>query len=268
MALPAGGRGFSLANHAQANEEALARHLCTKLEAVHPNLLHIGPITLPTFGALAALGLMFALTLSQRTARRAGIDPDKLWDAGLFAVLAAFILSRLLLVAAHFASFRQYPILLLAVPSLTPTGLLLTAVATFLWLYFKRIPILSALDAWAPCATLVWAFLALGHFAEGSDPGLPTRLPWGIQMPGDATRLHPVAIYAAMVALILTVTAYRKPNASVTLIAAGTAQFLLSFVRQPGLDTIGGLDALQLVALGMIVAGCVLHFAMQPIRGV
>ena len=236
---------------------------------MHPSLLHLGPITLPTFGALAAVGLMLALALSQRTARLTGVDPDSVWDAGLFAILAAFILSRLLLVATHFASFRQYPILLLAVPSLTPTGLLLTAIATFLWLHFKRIPILPALDAWAPCATLVWAFLALGHFAEGSDPGLPTTLPWGIRMPGDAAPLHPVAVYTAIVALLLTVVGYsrlrRGHSAALTLIAAGTAQFLLSFVRQPGLGAIAGLDALQLVALGMIVAGCILQLTMQPL---
>jgi phosphatidylglycerol:prolipoprotein diacylglycerol transferase len=231
---------------------------------VHPNLFHIGHLTLPTFGALAAVGLMLAIALSQRTARLCGIDPDKLWDAGLFAILAAFLLSRALLVATHFAAFQKFPILLLAVPSLTPTGLLLTAIATFLWLHFKRIPPLRALDAWAPCATLCWAFLALGHFAEGSDPGLPTRLPWGLPMPGETTPLHPVAICAAVIALLITAAMWRKPSAALTLISAGTTQFLLSFLRQPGEPTIAGLDALQLVALGMIVAGCALTLTANP----
>ena len=230
---------------------------------MHPNLFHIGHLTLPTFGALAAVGLMFAIALSQRTARLCNLDPNKLWDAGLFAVLAAFLLSRALLVATHFAAFQKFPILLLTVPSLTSTGLFLTAIATFLWLYFKRIPILPALDAWAPCAMLLWAFLALGHFYEGSDPGLPTKLPWGIPMHGESTPLHPVAIYAAIIALILTFAAWRKPKAAVTLIAAGTAQFLLSFLRQPGEPTVAGLDALQLVALGMILSGCVLAVSLD-----
>ena len=238
---------------------------------MHPNLFHIGNLTLPTFGALAAIGLMLALALSLRTARIIGIDPDKLWDAGLFAVMAAFIASRLILIATHFAAFRQYPILLLAVPSLTATGLLLTLIVSFLWLYFKRIPVLPALDAWTPCATLVWAFLALGHHFEGSDPGMPTILPWGVPMPGETTPLHPIAIYAAATALILTVTAYaglkRTNTAAFTLIAAGTAQFLLTFVRQPGDPTIGGLDALQLVCLGMMAAGCTLSFAASRNRG-
>ena len=223
---------------------------------MHPNLFHIGHLTLPTFGALVAVGLMVALALSQRTACVRRLNPEKLWDAGLFAVLAAFVLSRALLVATHFAAFQKFPILLLAVPSLTPIGLLLTAIATFLWLHFKRIPILPALDAWAPCATLVWAFLALGHFAEFSDPGLATTLPWGVRPQGESIPLHPVAVYAAIFAVLLTIAAYRKLNAAHTLIAAGIGQFLLSFLRQPDVETIVGLDALQLVALGMVVAGC------------
>lgn len=231
---------------------------------MHPNLFHIGHLTLPTFGALVAIGLMLALALSQRTARVRNLNPEKLWDAGLFAVLAAFVLSRLLLVATHFAAFQKFPILLLAVPSLTPVGLLLTALATFLWLYFKRIPILPALDAWAPCATLVWAFLALGHFADLSDPGLATTLPWGVRPPGETIPLHPVAIYAAIFAFLLTVAAYRKLSAAQTLLAAGTGQFLLSFLRQPDVETIAGLDALQLVALVMILCGCVLTVSSKP----
>ncbi len=237
---------------------------------MHPNLFHIGNLTLPTFGVLAAIGLMLALALSLKTARVVGVDPNKLWDAGLFAVLAAFIASRLILVATHFAAFRQFPILLLAVPSLTATGLLLTVIATFLWLSIKRIPMLPALDAWAPCATLVWAFLALGHYFEGSDPGMPTGLPWGVPMPGETTPLHPVAIYVAIIALMLTALAYatlkRASTAALTLIAAGATQFLLTFVRQPRDPTIGGLDALQLVCLGMIAAGCLLSFAASPDR--
>jgi phosphatidylglycerol:prolipoprotein diacylglycerol transferase len=216
---------------------------------------------LPTFGVLAAMGLMLALGLSQYTAALAGVDPDELWDAGLFAVLAAFVLSRVLLVTANLRTFMSYPMLLLAVPSLTATGLLLTVIATLVWLHFKRIPLLPALDAWAPCATLVWAFLALGHFAEDSDPGMPAALPWGVTMPGDMVRSHPVGLYAALVAAVMSAALYamlkrRRGGAALALIGAGVAQFLLSFVRVPGLQSVAGLDALQVVALGMIVVGC------------
>jgi phosphatidylglycerol:prolipoprotein diacylglycerol transferase len=175
------------------------------------------------------------------------------------------VLSRLLLVVLYFHAFLTYPILLLAVPSLTPLGLLLTGLVTLIYLRLRRLPLLATLDAWAPCATLVWAFLALGHFAEGSDPGLPTALPWGMAMFPGAPRLHPVALYAAIAAVSLTVALFlqlrrrKRPGdtAAIALAAVGIVQFLLTFMRQPYIDAVassGILDPIQWVALGMIVA--------------
>jgi phosphatidylglycerol:prolipoprotein diacylglycerol transferase len=209
---------------------------------------------------------MAALSLSLRTARLARLDPDAVWNAGLFTILAAFVLSRLLLVVINFQTFLRFPALLLAVPSLTAMGLLLTVLATLAWLRIKRLPLLRVLDAWAPCAALTWAFLALGHFAEGSDPGMATSLGIGVKMPAESLALHPVALYAAVGGLVITAGLYRllvlrkmTPGsvAGVGFVAVGLSQFLLSFVRQPG-EPLWDLDSLQWVAVGMLVVGSAL----------
>jgi phosphatidylglycerol:prolipoprotein diacylglycerol transferase len=237
---------------------------------MHPYLLHSGHLMLPTFGVLAAVGLMAALTLSLRTAAIVGLVPDKLWNAGLFTLLSAFALSRLLLIAANLHDFLAYPILLLMVPSLTAGGIVLTVIATAIYLRTRNLPFLDALDAWVPCATLIWAFLALGHFAEGTDAGLPTTLPWGIAIPPSSIRLHPVALYAALAAAILTLVLLRalqrrhRPGDTfaLALATAGATQFLLTFLRQPLPDS-NLLDPIQWIALGMIaLAGLVL--LLQP----
>ncbi len=248
---------------------------------MHPNLLHLGFLTIPTYGALAAVGLMLALALSLRTASVVGLDPDPVWNAGLFALIAAFVLSRVLLVATNLHTFFRYPILLLMVPSLTPLGLALTAVATAIYLRTHATPMLATLDAWAPCATLAWAFLALGHFAEGSDPGLPSSLPWSLATGSGLAKQHPVAIYASLCALVLTVALYacllrrrpggdsvgpfspRRPGetAALGLALTGLAQFMLSFLREPSFadGALGKLlDPVQWLALGMIVAAALL----------
>ncbi len=243
---------------------------------MHPTFLHIGFLTIPTFGLLAAIGLMLALALSLRTAVAVGLNPDRLWNAGLFAIIAAFVLSRLLLVATNLHSFFSYPILLLMVPSLTPLGLFLTAIATAIYLRLHQLPVLDVLDAWAPCATLAWAFLALGHFAEGSDPGLPSTLPWAMpNVPGAGFRLHPIALYVALLAAIITVILlFHLPRrraagdtAALALALSGCAQFLITFLRQPEFeDNAFGtlLDPIQWVALGMIVIAALLW--QQPRR--
>ena len=232
---------------------------------MYPTLFHFGHLTLPTFGVLAATGLMTALALSERVARLAGVDSTKLWDAGIFAVIAAFVLSRALLVVFFWKNFRAFPVLLLTVPSLTALGLLLTVIATAGWLWFRKIPILGALNAWAPGAAIVWACLALGHFAEGSDPGMPSKLPWAmVPMPGETTRLQPVALYTALLAVVLAGWTYwllrrHRPAAAYGLVGGGAGQFLLSFLRQPGAEWLAGLDLLQWVALGMMGTGFVLR---------
>ena len=208
---------------------------------------------------------MAALTLSLRTAVAVGLNPEAVWNAGLFAILSAFVLSRLLLVFTNLQSFRAYPILLLMVPSLTSTGLLLTAIVTIIYLRLRHLPLLATLDAWAPCATLVWAFLSLGHFAEGSDAGLPTTLPWGVRIPPDPIRLHPVSLYAAIAAALITLILLRQlphrhhpgDTLALALAAVGTTQFLLTFFRQPSLFNVllgNLLDPIQWISLGMILA--------------
>ena len=185
---------------------------------VHPNLFHIGPLFLPTYGLLVAGGLIAALCLSLNTAVRVGLSPDALWTAGLVTVISAFFLSRLLLILLNLHSFLTYPILLLTVPSLTPTGILLTALAATAYLHTRRIPLRPALDAWAPCATLLWAFLALGHLAEGSDLGLPASSHLLSYLPFVPKSQHPVSLYAALCALVLTalllLTLPRAPESS------------------------------------------------------
>jgi phosphatidylglycerol:prolipoprotein diacylglycerol transferase len=236
---------------------------------MHPSLVHIGFLTIPTYGLLAAIGLMLALLLSLRTAAIVGLSPDRMWDAGLFTLIAAFVLSRLLLVVENLHTFLSFPILLLMVPSLTPLGLGLTAVASLVYLRTRSLNILSVLDAWAPCAMFAWVFLALGHFAEGSDPGLPSNLPWAVALPSSSLRLHPVAIYAAIVAALLSAALliqlpHRRragDTAALALAASGLGQFLLSFLREPAYyeNTLGRLlDPIQWVALGMIVVAAIL----------
>jgi phosphatidylglycerol:prolipoprotein diacylglycerol transferase len=246
---------------------------------MHPVLLHLGRFILPTYGVLAAAGLMVALSLSLRTAALVDIDPDALWNAGLFTLLSALVLSRLVLILANFQSFLSYPLIVLALPSLNAIGILLTLLATALYLRIKRLPLLGGLDAWAPCTTLAWAFLALGHLAEGSDPGTVTSVPWGVLSPTGGARLHPVALYAALAAAAITLAVLRylrqrpRPGhpAALALAAAGLAQFLITFLRHPSFDSdatplFSLLDPIQWVSLGMMVAAAMLCLRSKPIE--
>ena len=234
-----------------------------------PGFLQLGSLRLPVYGLFAAAGLIAALWLSQRTAQRIKLSSDKLWDAGVVAVIAAFAASRVLLVASDLPSFLKYPLLVLALPSLTYGGMLLTGMLVYAWLRWKRMPVLDVLDAWVPCGALLAAVLNIAHFVEGTDAGMPTSLPWGVVTPGDTVlgRVHPVEIYAAIASLalcgflmrMLRRRAFAGQVASLAFVIGGALAFLLDMLRQPT-ESYGTalLDPGQIVALAAILTGTLL----------
>jgi len=240
-----------------------------------PGVVRLGPLRLPVYGLFAAVGLIAALWLSLKTARVVGLASESVWDAGLFAVVAAFVVSRLLLIAGDFRGFLRVPLAMLALPSFTYVGMALTGLVVVGYLRRKRLPLLRVLDGWAPCAAALAAMLSLGRFFEGTDLGMPTTLPWGTLVRGSEGMIHlqPVAIYGAVASGLLLVVLVRLLErrqragmvAAVGLVAGGAVGFLLDMMTQPVEMRAGAwLDPSQWLAVGaMLVGGLMITFAKE-----
>jgi phosphatidylglycerol:prolipoprotein diacylglycerol transferase len=268
---------------------------------VGPGGVRLGGVRLSSYGLCAAVGLMAALWLAQRTARLAGVAAERVWDASLFAVMAAFVISRGLLIAGEPRAFVRYPVLVLGLPSFTDVGMALTALAVLVYVRWKRLPLLRLLDAWAPCAAVLAAALSVGRFVEGTGVGMPTRLPWGTVAPGSAglVRLQPVAIYAAVAAVVVfgvllwmlergrasgakaPFSSEVMPEAEASgylsgggggrvaawgLLVGGGLVFGLDMLSQPGMvSDAAWLEPGQWVALGVMVVGVVMFLILKEI---
>ena len=239
-----------------------------------PGVVRVGPWRVPVYGLFAAVGLVAALWLSLKTARSVGLAAEKLWDAGLFAVGAAFVLSRLLLIGGDVQGFLRAPLVMLRLPSFTYGGMVLTAAAVAVYLQWKELPVLKVLDAWAPCAALLAALLNLGEFLEGDDAGMPSRLPWAIKTPmSGGLRVQPVAVYAVVASVVLVVVLMgllrRRLRAGtvagVALVAGGGVSFVLDMLTEPSVSGARAwLDPVQWMAVGaMLVGGMMLTFLKE-----
>lgn len=233
---------------------------------MHSSFFQLGSLHIPVYGVFAALGLMAALALSQKTARYVGLDADKVWDAGITTAVATFVISRLLLVVFNWRSFLQYPMLLLEVPSLTSIGVALTGLFMLGYLRWRRMPLLQFLDAVTPCSAVLWMFLSIGRFAEGTRDGMPTHMPWGV-LEGAMVRVHPVEIYTMIAAGSLCVgllrllqrKSFAGKRTGMGLVFAGIAVFFIDFFRLPSdLIAEAWLDPAQVIAFVMITSGGVL----------
>lgn len=229
---------------------------------------------IPAYALIAIAGMLAALWLSLRTAALRGLGADALWDAGVFAIAAAFVLSRLfglaLFVVLEHGQLTLSLRDILSFSSISYLSLAVTAVAVAIWLRWKHLPLLRVMDAWVPCGALLWSALSLADAASGGGDGLPTRVPWSVRSANPGIRVHPIALYSAAVALALCgalialLRRMRDPGrvAAIAVIASGTILFLLDMLRVPQQPLSHNLlDVSQWIALAAIVFGaCLLTF--------
>jgi phosphatidylglycerol:prolipoprotein diacylglycerol transferase len=250
---------------------------------VHPVLFHIRSIVIPSYGAIAALGVLLALALSQRTARIARLDAAKVWNLCILSLFAALAAARLLLVFANFAVLRRHPAWLFGLamvhhPLLAAVGVVAGGVCATWYARRSGLPLLATGDMLAAPLALGLAFEQLGTLASASGYGIEAApgLHWAVTYTSPLAAiwsgaplglpLHPVQAYAALAFLALAILLFawmpfqrRRGDASgFFLVGAGVAIYMTEIWRDfagRGSMLDGALDAPQIAAVVLVVAG-------------
>ena len=58
---------------------------------MHPILLQLGPITVYTYGVLAAAGFLLGLWCAYLQSPRAGLNPGKVWNLAVYGIIIALV---------------------------------------------------------------------------------------------------------------------------------------------------------------------------------
>jgi len=217
---------------------------------MHPELLHIGPLVIHTYGALYALGIFAAVALSEYQYKRMGGQPGIMTDMALPVVIGVLAGARILFVIVERDYYLRHPLEALMVwrGGLVFYGGLIGGVLAFLvTTRIKRLPVWPLADAVAPGIALGHAIGRLGCFFAGSCYGRPTDLPWAVtftdprSLAGDVlgVPVHPTQLYSAaflfLLSGILVITgsraAFRGQVIALYGIAYGTFRFFVEFLR-------------------------------------
>jgi len=248
---------------------------------LHPVLFHIGPILIPAYGVLAALGVLLALLLAERTARVNGLDARRVWNLCIVSLFAALTASRLLLVVINWADLRVHPQLMLGLsmihhPLLAACGALAAVGAAVLFGRLQRLPLGTTSDVLAAPVALGMAFEQLGALLAGSGYGTVSGFSWAVTYTNPLAALwsgaplgipvHPVQAYTALAFFILSVflvfwLPYRgQPGelAGLLLLGVGVIVFFTEFFRDPegrGVLLGGALNGPHVAAVVLVVVG-------------
>lgn len=258
---------------------------------MHPQLFHIGSFWLPTYGLLVAAGVFLGLLVASKLSAQQGIDPDKAWNLGIIAILAAIVGAKVLLIINDWGFYMKNPHEIFSMSTWQAGGVfyggLIAAVAASLW-YIRRnhMPVLRTCDAFAPGIALGHVLGRFGCFSAGCCYGKPTSLPWGVKFTNPLAnaisgtplnvRLQPTELYEAAVELINFFILYwmvkhKKFEGQVIgtyLFLYGVARFFLEFLRDdPGRGSVfgGAMTGTQLISIFMVLIGGALWLRRKPV---
>lgn len=250
---------------------------------MHPVLFHLGAVLIPSYGAMAAVGVLLALFLTQRTARVAGVDAGQVWNLCVVVLFAALAGERLLLIIVNWGVLRLHPSWMLGLamihhPLLASAGVLAGGAAAALYIRWQRLPLWATADALAAPLALGLACEQVGALLAGAGYGIEAgpAVHWAVTYTSLLAErwsgtplgvpLHPVQAYAALGYLTLTLLllvwlpARRREGdvAGLWLMGTGMTVYLTELWRDPegrGAVLHGALDGPQIAALLLVLAG-------------
>ncbi|MDZ7640015.1 MAG: prolipoprotein diacylglyceryl transferase [Bryobacterales bacterium] len=247
---------------------------------MHPKLLEFGDFFLPAYGFFVALGFLAGMLVTQRLAKRRGLDPELLVGAALYTALVGLAGAKLALILQDFSYYSQNPGELFSMNLLQSAGIfyggVLAGFAFFVWYMRKnKLPFAQAADCLAPGLAIGHAFGRLGCFFGGCCFGESCPRPWAVTYTNADVRefsnvplhvpLHPTQIYEAVTEfaifflLIALFGKLRTPGRilGLFLVLSSLGRFIVEFFRAHDVGNPAGtaLSTAQWTALGLMALG-------------
>ena len=253
---------------------------------MHPVLFRLGPVTIHTYGTLLAIGILLALWWAQRRAPAAGLESDRVWNLGVYMVLAALAGAKVWLIFADWGYYRQnlgdiFSLSTLQAGGVWYGGLVTAVVIAVLYAWRAKLTFAKLGDVYAAPLALGHAIGRLGCFSAGCCYGKPTAMPWGVvftspyahQLVGTPLNvpLHPTQLYESAtefinVFILVRLGVGKRPAGQVVgayMFLYGLSRGIIEFFRgDPGRTPLAGgtFSLMQVVSLGLMAFGAWLWF--------
>lgn len=237
-------------------------------------IINIGPAAVQAAGLILLLSLFFGTWLTGKFSAKLGTNSDAIENSILVGLVVGIVGARIGFMLKNTAVFITNPVSLFSlIPSMLDAsfGVLVSVLTAFILAQKKYLPLWPTLDSLTPLLMFLFTGIHLANFANGNAYGLPTNLPWGVQL-WNAAR-HPVQVYALLLGAVLFVwllthtrllksTGFMRSGILFSITVAGIAMITLftrAFIAEKLL--FGNLDLIQFLAFFILLCSLGLIFA-------
>src|ERR1700730_11544649 len=261
--------------------------------------IHLGPLTIPTFGLMVATGLLVAAYVLQAdfdrrraylpsTKKSKGEQVERKDEVFLIIGIAGFaglVGARLYHVLESPSEFfaDPWPLLFSRFGFAWFGGFLGGLIALIFLARYLKIPLLEFMDICSPAACVGYAIGRIGCLLSGGgDYGIPTSLPWGMSFPNGVVpttqRVHPTPLYEFFIWLAIAAILWRmgakylrEPMAKGEifcwyLIFTGVSRFLIEFIRINPRSFFGMSNAQAASAVSIVLGAGLLFYVRSHFR--
>ncbi|MFN2285748.1 MAG: prolipoprotein diacylglyceryl transferase [Anaerolineae bacterium] len=255
-----------------------------------PILLNIGNvISVHWYGVLIVTGIILGANVAAYLAKKAGKDPEMIWDMLMIVVILAIIGARVYHVFSQPSSgllgwnyYKENPLEALYIwnGGLGIYGAIIGgALGVLIFCWRRKLRPLQWLDFAAPGMAIGQSIGRWGNYINIELYGPPTTLPWGLRVPAlnriapytdlvkypETTLFHPTFLYESLAALALCLLLIwiavhyshklREGDLLVSyLMGYAVIRFFTEMLR-PDAWMVGGIAAAQLFAIILFIAG-------------
>ena len=264
---------------------------------MYPELFHIGPITIRSYGVMLAIAFFASVLYVKYVASRDNKPFERFLTVAYIMIFGGIIGARLFYVLFHLeefagnwtASFNPFASHEFGIAGLNVYGGVIVAIiGTFVYCRWKKISTLEVFDYFSPAFGLGLGIARIGCFLNGCCFGTPTDLPWGISFPPGSipyavyfdVHLHPSQLYSSLYGLglflLLHFVMKRRQFAgqivALMFMIEAVFRFAIEFVRYYEEEMhlhVGGLDTTynQVTSLALFLLGLGIYIYQWKKRG-
>jgi phosphatidylglycerol:prolipoprotein diacylglycerol transferase len=230
--------------------------------------IHLGPITLQSFGIMFALGFVAAGAVLGRRLRELGKPSDWAWEVVVCALVGGLVGARLDFIIENYGDVKHDLLgnLFSGSGLVWYGGAIGGAIAVGLWAWRRGMLNLVLLDICAVPLAVGYAIGRIGCQVSGDgDYGKAWDGPWAMSYPHGTkpidTPVHPTPIYETLAMGLAAYLLWRlrdrvQPGIlfAIYLVLAGTERLLVEFIRRNSAELLG-LTQPQLLSVVMIAFG-------------
>jgi phosphatidylglycerol---prolipoprotein diacylglyceryl transferase len=240
--------------------------------------IHLGPITLQTFGICFAFAFLASGALFAKRLRELDKPVDWTYEAVFAALIGGLVGSRLDYIIQNWDKVSGDVVgnIFSGSGLVFFGGLIGGAIGVLLWAHWRGFLGWTLLDSAAPSIAIGYAVGRLGCQISGDgDYGQPSDLPWAMAYPDGTVPttqdVHPTPIYETLSMGLVTLLLWHwrdrfAPGVlfGLYLIFAGLERFLVEFIRRND-AVVAGLTVPQLFSLAMLAGGTALVVARRNV---